>query len=352
MPQNRPLQHYVRWVLRSGCPTKRRLAGTKRSRLGSSFSAERLCRQRFLTSTSGRKFCVTTVATILVVHGCKAPEATGCSLFGRVKAAGSSKPSAPASISSGAILEAPPQGSPAKDLGTHVLRCASDRKEPWRPPVTAHQKWPLVCVFCGAAATTRDHVPPKSIFVELELSNLVTVPSCERCNNAASQFDERFRNTIAMRASEAAGNAAALWGKAWRSLRRNRWDLETLARSLRDVAVTTESGLYTGRVTEAAFEAEPHDRTIQRITRGLYFHHLGKSLPYDAPIEVFPIRDGTDLRRILEPFLMHMQAANIGGHAVFEYVFTCAADEQRSSLWVYRFYEWHMAAAFTGTLTT
>jgi hypothetical protein len=213
-------------------------------------------------------------------------------------------------------------------------------------------KPPLICVYCGAPATTRDHIPPKSIFVELELSTLVTVPSCERCNNAASRFDERFRNIIGMRASETAPNSVALWEKTWRSLHRNRQDLKTVLRSMRDVSVTSESGLYRGQMTEAAFEAEPHDRTIHRITRGLYFHHLGNSLPYDAPIEVFPIRDGADLRRILEPFLMHMQAANIGGHAVFEYVFTCTADEQPSSLWVYRFYEWHMAAAFTGTLTT
>jgi hypothetical protein len=220
-----------------------------------------------------------------------------------------------------------------------------------KQPVTVRDPKPRpVCVYCGKLATTRDHVPPKAIFVELRPLDLITVPSCEACNNDASRFDERFRNIIGMRAGEGSPNTPALWEKTWRSLKRNRRELVTVWRSMRDVPMLTEGGLYVGDATEAAFDAEPHDRTIERITRGLYFHHFGEALPYVSRIEGIPIRDGTEWRRSIEPFLMHMQVGNIGGHTVFEYAFIRAADEQDGSLWIYRFYERHVAAAATGSL--
>jgi len=110
------------------------------------------------------------------------------------------------------------------------------------------------CVYCGRPATTRDHVPPKAIFVELHLSDLVTVPACEDCNNRASQSDEGFRNIMGMRASEKSPNSLALWQKTFRSLRRRRHELQALWESLQEVPIFTESGLYLGAATEGAFD--------------------------------------------------------------------------------------------------
>jgi hypothetical protein len=49
------------------------------------------------------------------------------------------------------------------------------------------------CVFCGCRpATTRDHVPPKALFVRPR-PKLITVPACEVCNGEASEHEERFK---------------------------------------------------------------------------------------------------------------------------------------------------------------
>ena len=53
------------------------------------------------------------------------------------------------------------------------------------------------CVYCGERRTlSRDHVPPANLFSTPRPSNLVTVPCCDACNNAASKDDEYFRLAI------------------------------------------------------------------------------------------------------------------------------------------------------------
>src|SRR5271165_919227 len=52
---------------------------------------------------------------------------------------------------------------------------------------------PKTCVFCGAIATTSDHVPPKNLFIPPRPTDLITVPACEICNGGTSTLDEEFR---------------------------------------------------------------------------------------------------------------------------------------------------------------
>jgi hypothetical protein len=153
-----------------------------------------------------------------------------------------------------------------------------------------------------------------------------------------------------MRASEESPNSLTLWQKTFRSLKRRKQELQALWQSLEEVPIFTEGGLYLGLATQGAFDAEGHDRTVERITRGLYFHHFGQSLPFDSPVEVYPIRDGTDWQKGIAPLLMRMRVENVGGPLTFEYAFARDEDEPTGSLWIYRFYARHVAAAETGVL--
>lgn len=47
------------------------------------------------------------------------------------------------------------------------------------------------CVYCGAPATTRDHVPPKCLLEKPYPTDLPTVPSCKKCNSSFS-LDEQY----------------------------------------------------------------------------------------------------------------------------------------------------------------
>jgi len=56
------------------------------------------------------------------------------------------------------------------------------------------------CIYClTEGPVTDDHVPPQNLFGKPRPSDLVEVPSCKSCNEAASKDDEYFKLVFAMR---------------------------------------------------------------------------------------------------------------------------------------------------------
>lgn len=47
------------------------------------------------------------------------------------------------------------------------------------------------CIYCGKAATTREHIPSKVFLLEPYPENLATLPACFECNNGFSE-DEKY----------------------------------------------------------------------------------------------------------------------------------------------------------------
>lgn len=52
----------------------------------------------------------------------------------------------------------------------------------------------LYCIYCGAPATTREHVPSKAFLKKPYPSDLPVLPACEKCNNGWSS-DELYTST-------------------------------------------------------------------------------------------------------------------------------------------------------------
>ncbi|MBN1846321.1 MAG: hypothetical protein JW810_11600, partial [Sedimentisphaerales bacterium] len=51
-----------------------------------------------------------------------------------------------------------------------------------------------LCALCGQEGImTREHVPPKCLFLSPRPQNTITVPLCERCNHSYHLDDEYFR---------------------------------------------------------------------------------------------------------------------------------------------------------------
>ena len=48
----------------------------------------------------------------------------------------------------------------------------------------------LPCVYCGAPATTDDHVIAAKFFLEPQRGNVPEVPACHRCNNEKSHLED------------------------------------------------------------------------------------------------------------------------------------------------------------------
>lgn len=51
-----------------------------------------------------------------------------------------------------------------------------------------------ICALCGSSGTvTREHVPPKCLFIKPRPTNTITVPLCKMCNHSYHLDDEYFR---------------------------------------------------------------------------------------------------------------------------------------------------------------
>jgi hypothetical protein len=209
-----------------------------------------------------------------------------------------------------------------------------------------------ICAYCGEKATTRDHVPPKGLFLKPLPTDLVTVPSCSRCNHGASGDDRTFRNHLSIRVGgfRTTGPARRLWvEKGMPSIRKNRADLRQIAISARPVACYSPGGIYLGQGVAVPFDKAAHDRVVTRIVRGLYWHHYG--IPVCAGTSVGVVFIDTTkpgwLNR-LAPVLNMLTHQSIGG-GVFKYAHGRATDDPLSSIWMLDFHEGrHVVCVHTG----
>lgn len=150
----------------------------------------------------------------------------------------------------------------------------------------------LECVYCGEiGALTRDHVPPRALFAEHAPNNLITVPSCARCNNGASKDDEQFRLAFAVR-EDTKGNPErdSAFQAVLRSLERPEAAkfAETISSRISTVPKITPAGLHItpaglhiGRRLKYSAPGSPLDRVMIRVTKGLFYHLHGRRLPDD-----------------------------------------------------------------------
>jgi hypothetical protein len=141
------------------------------------------------------------------------------------------------------------------------------------------------CVYCGTKGKlTADHIPPKSLFALPRPAILITVPSCLRCNKAASQDDEYFKAVLALK--ETAGDhrdAKGVRESVLRSLARprsrrfSRYFLNRVSR----VNVHTPAGLYLGKRLSYDVDLERLDRVAARVVKGLFYTLKGKRIPQE-----------------------------------------------------------------------
>jgi hypothetical protein len=203
------------------------------------------------------------------------------------------------------------------------------------------------CVYCGSAAKSDDHIPPKTIFPKPRPSNLVTVRSCKACNEGDSKDDEYFRNVLVFREdSGSTSSGEALWESVRRSLHRPQARKFTLAlaNAMFDKPVETPGGIFLGTASAMRIDRQRINHVVKRITRGLYAEHFGRMLPLTDKIQVycddsvdrFPPTVADMLGELVT--ITTSQPYHIIGDDVFEYCFSRVTDHPTASAWAMRFY--------------
>ena len=200
------------------------------------------------------------------------------------------------------------------------------------------------CAYCGTAlATTRDHIPPKSIFPSPRAADLITIPSCVSCNQGASDNDELFRAYLSLHVGVETPSTSALWKPALRGIRRNRQLHQRLLAEVERVWLATPAGVIYGQAHRGRWDSDIHDVTVERMIRGLYFHHYGEVLGNRVRIKAHWFRG---LSPDLLKATVHCEQRSVGG-GQFVYRFGRASDAPLHSIWLFEFHKRHWAGGQT-----
>jgi hypothetical protein len=214
---------------------------------------------------------------------------------------------------------------------------------------TASVSAPNVCVYCRErGADTADHIPPRCLFSKPRPSDLITVPSCKRCNKSFERDDTYFRDCLVLdQRTGGHPDAQAIQKSVFRGLGRTR--AQGYARfflsKIESVAVRSPSALHLGRRPGFDVDLTRLSRVAARIIQGLYFHNQGAPLPtgweasayFQEGFAHLPLWELEDMAKtVIRPTLSN--PAREVGRRVLRYWTAHASDQPHASSWVLEFY--------------
>lgn len=147
-------------------------------------------------------------------------------------------------------------------------------------PMILNPKQLRLCVYCGLAATTRDHVPSRCLLEKPYPPNLLTVPSCAACNRGFSKDEEYFLIALAQVGfTPTLMSLVGKEGRVYRALERNARLDDRIVQSLN-----------AGKDNRVYFSPEPGrvGRVASKVALGLYVHRHKRFPRLDqfGPVEV------------------------------------------------------------------
>ncbi len=193
-----------------------------------------------------------------------------------------------------------------------------------------------ICIFCGASATTRDHVPPKGIFPDPKPSDLVTVPACKSCNSKTKLDDEYFRWLVATGSGEDEQAHKLIKERIVPKFQLRPALLHKIMKGATRVDVHSEGGIYLGKQPAFHFDRVRIQTVIDKTVRGLYFRALGTMLPKDAVVANFI------LNPIFEDEMKNVICSlplNDIGNGIFSYRYWADDTRPEESFWLLMFFD-------------
>lgn len=182
------------------------------------------------------------------------------------------------------------------------------------------------CYLCDNRASTRDHVPARSLFPQPRPDNLITVPCCAHCNTAYSRDEEYFRNNLSMVADYR--HDAPIWEATRRSYHRR----PSIRTEIISRMTTAQIGLAPQPILR--FDVVRTNRVLVKFAKGLAFHHSGQRLLADVSADVY---QDSRIPLILADTLPRCSDRGSWGD-VFSYVGAMAFDAPGEGMWMMTFY--------------
>jgi len=188
------------------------------------------------------------------------------------------------------------------------------------------------CAYCGGLAETDDHVIPKNLYpmsIRKQNVQLLTVPSCYKCNAGFSDDEEHFRNIITVGGYNTPIVNELFHDKVHPSFSKGK-SLRHLNQLLTNMnEINTPNGK---RHIIYPMQDEKFVRILKKIFSGLSFYHFRSCIPKESiNVDV--------LKYEIPKLIIEANWHNIVPE-VFEYIFDIyITDQGYVSLWMVKFYE-------------
>lgn len=196
----------------------------------------------------------------------------------------------------------------------------------------AHRNKSL-CGFCGKEyATTKDHIPPKSIFPKPRPLDLITIPSCRKCNNGSAILDEKFKAYLGLHVAQSGETGKNFFNTSLRTIKYN-------LKLKREIFSNTKP---IGNQVGVLWDSDAHDQTIEKVIRGLFYYHYGKVIGDKAKVDAHWYKNPPKLN-----FVPNKESI-AGG--LFVYQHAKAEDTEFESIWLFEFYGGHYAGGSVSSI--
>jgi hypothetical protein len=158
------------------------------------------------------------------------------------------------------------------------------------------------CYFCGNPATTKEHIPPISLFpikfTNIDYrKNLITVPSCEEHNSKKSNDDEYF--SFVLKTSYNSNNIPEklMKDKLIRSIYRNPNQFNKIFKNA-EFSLTKINGLY-HNIVKYEIDIDRINNVLKHISMGLYYYEYKTICKYNFIGSNF-LSEGVESEKIKE----------------------------------------------------
>jgi len=186
----------------------------------------------------------------------------------------------------------------------------------------------LLCVYCGAPATTDDHVIAAKFFLEPQRGNLPEAPACQRCNNEKSHLEDYLMVVLGFGAMhpDAKVNLDTL-------VRRR---LENNLRLKREL----EAGYDASGGMTIPFDHEKLDKVFAMIAQGLAWHQWKVLLRpgFSAIASLFSDTGAPFFMQMLSGWNTPVRVSANLGNGTFVYEGAQATDVSEATIWRFQMY--------------
>lgn len=201
-----------------------------------------------------------------------------------------------------------------------------------------------LCAICGDKATTKEHIPPRTLFIKPRPSDLITVPACKKCNNGTSKEDERFQVFLSLIIGDNNKKTRSFFeSNALPTLNHANGFKKSILNKSTEVTLLNSSGTQCGKTGLVEIEKYCFDVVINKCIRGLYYNRYNEILDKDTLIKV-----SYNLRLTASMYEASCKLKSVDiGNGTFVFKYAIAIEEPQESIWFLQFYNKFWVVATT-----